>query len=62
MLYLLLVSIPIVYERVYQFNLGEVGVTYTAQIIDSFLAIPIAQYCDNIYHRKVGEYGPEARM
>lgn len=61
-LYLLLVSIPIVYDRVYQFNLGEIGLTYISQIVASFAAVPIAHYCDKIYHRKVEAYGPEARM
>jgi hypothetical protein len=61
-LYLLLVSIPIVFMQVYEFNLGQVGLCYIAQIIGSFAAVPISLYCDKVYHQRVGRMGPEARM
>lgn len=61
-LYLLLLSIPIVYSEVYGFNLGEIGITYVSQIIGSGLAMPISLYCDKLYRRRVAVEGPEARM
>jgi hypothetical protein len=61
-LYLLLLSIPIVYRDVYGFNLGQVGLTYISQIIGSSLAMPISLYCDKLYRRHVATVGPEARM
>lgn len=62
MLYLLLLSIPIVFRDVYSFNLGEVGLVYVAQIVGSFLAMPISLYCDKLYRRHYQRTGPEGRM
>merc|ERR1712093_341683 len=61
-LYLLLVSIPIVFTEVYRFSLGNVGLVYISQIVGSFLGMGISIYTDKLYHRYVGEMGPEARM
>ena len=38
-LYLLLFSIPIVYGPVYGFNLGEIGLVFTTQIVAAFLGL-----------------------
>ena len=61
-MYLLLLSISIVYSEVYGFNLGEIGLTYVSQVIGSCLAMPICVYCDKIYRKRVAAEGPEARM
>lgn len=61
-LYLLLVSIPIVFTTIYGFNTGEVGLVYITQIVGSFLGMFISLYGDKLYHRDVGKKGPEARM
>jgi hypothetical protein len=61
-LYLLLLSIPIVYSQVYGFNLGQIGVIYVSQIIGSCLAMPISLSCDRLYRQRVATEGPEARM
>lgn len=61
-LYLLLVSIPIVFSEVYHFNLGETGLVYNSQIAGSFLGMGISLWGDKMYHRHVGRRGAEARM
>lgn len=61
-MYLLLLSIPIVYTEIYNFNLGQVGLVYNAQILGSFLALPISLYCDRLYRIRFNQTGPEGRM
>lgn len=55
-------SIPIVFTDVYKFNLGQVGLVYNAQIVGSFIAMPISLYCDRLYRNHFDRTGPEGRM
>jgi hypothetical protein len=61
-LYLLLLSIPIVYSQIYGFNLGEIGLTYISQILGAVLAMPISLWCDRLYRRNFATTGAEGRM
>ncbi|CAD6573954.1 MAG: hypothetical protein CYPHOPRED_005241 [Cyphobasidiales sp. Tagirdzhanova-0007] len=61
-LYLLLFSIPIVYGPVYGFNLGEIGLVFTTQIVAAFLGLSIDCFTQRLYRRDVSSKGPEARM
>ena len=61
-LYFLLLSPSITFASLYKFNIGEIGLSYIAQIIASFLGIAISLYMNKLYHRDVGKLGPEARM
>ncbi|GAA6059611.1 hypothetical protein JCM10212_005110 [Sporobolomyces blumeae] len=61
-LYLCLVSIPIVFERIYRFNTGEAGLLYITQTIGSTLGLIVDYYCDKLYQKNVAKRGPEARL
>lgn len=61
-LYLLLVSIPIVFGSTYNFNLGEIGLVYSSQVVASFLGMAFSVYTNKLYFRHVERKGPEARL
>lgn len=61
-LYLLLVSIPIIFTEVYAFSIGQVGLVYITQIVGSVAGTVICLWGDKMYHRHFDTHGPEARM
>lgn len=61
-LYLLLLSIPIIYSTIYDFNLGEIGLVYISQVVGAVLAVPLSVFCEQLYRKQVQLRGCEARM
>lgn len=61
-LYLLLISLPLVLETVYGFNIGEVGLAFNTQVVGSCLGLVIDHWCDAKYKQNVDKRGPEARL
>lgn len=61
-LYLLLVAIPIVYARIYQFNTGQVGLVYLSQAAGTVLGAGITVWTNHLYNKNVAKRGAEARL
>jgi len=61
-LYLTLVSIPIVFKQIYGFNTGEAGLVYITQTLGSAIGIIADGYCNRLYLKNVAKRGPEARL
>ncbi|GAA6059612.1 hypothetical protein JCM10212_005111 [Sporobolomyces blumeae] len=61
-MYLCLVSVPLVFKQVFGFNTGEAGVVYVTQTIGSTIGVGIELYCQKLYKRNVGQRGPEALL
>ncbi|KAK9894249.1 MFS general substrate transporter [Cystobasidium minutum MCA 4210] len=61
-LYILLISVPVVFQNVYHFSIGETGLVYTTLIVGTVAATVIGYYTNQLYLKHVGEMGPEARM
>ncbi|GAA5896292.1 MFS transporter [Sporobolomyces salmoneus] len=61
-LYLTLVSIPLVFGEIYHFNTGESGLVYLTQVFGSTLGFACDWYCNKLYLKNVGKRGPEARL
>ena len=61
-LYMLLLSIPITFANVYGFNLGQVGISYSAQVVASILGTALTFYTEKLYRDDVKRSGPEARL
>lgn len=61
-LYILLISVPVVFREVYHFSIGQTGLVYTTLIIGTFAATAIGFYTNKLYLKHVDEMGPEARM
>ena len=61
-LYLLLISIPIVFGQVYSFSLGQTGLVFITQIVGATIGVVISFWGDRAYHRHCQRLGPEARM
>lgn len=61
-LYLLLISVPMVFEEVYAFTVGETGLAFSVFIISTCAAAVIGRYTNRLYLANVGCRGPEARM
>lgn len=62
MLYLCLVSIPLVFGRIYGFSTGESGLVYITQTIGSTIGLVFDLYCNRLYIKNVAKRGPEARL
>ncbi|SCV68375.1 BQ2448_496 [Microbotryum intermedium] len=61
-LYIQLVSLPLVFGELYDFTIGEAGMTYAAQFIGASVGLLIDHYCNKKYIKEVGRRGPEARL
>lgn len=61
-MYLELVSIPLTYQQVYKFSLGQASLIYSTQIIGSLAGFAIEGYCGRLYQQNVGKRGSEARL
>lgn len=61
-LYILLISVPVVFRDVYGFTIGETGLIYTTLIVGTVAATGIGYYTNKLYLKHVEEMGPEARM
>ena len=61
-LYILLISVPIVFRDVYGFTIGETGLTYTSLIIGTFAATVLGYWTNKLYLKNAEAMGPEARM
>ncbi|GAA5900772.1 hypothetical protein JCM5296_004891 [Sporobolomyces johnsonii] len=61
-LYLCLVSIPLVFGRIYGFSTGESGLVYITQTIGSTIGLVFDHYCNRLYLKNVAKRGPEARL
>ncbi|GAA5951045.1 hypothetical protein JCM3765_004662 [Sporobolomyces pararoseus] len=61
-LYLTLVSIPLVFGEIYQFNTGESGLVYLTQTFGSTIGYACDWYCNKLYLKNVAKRGPEARL
>ncbi|GAA5943732.1 hypothetical protein JCM1841_002539 [Sporobolomyces salmonicolor] len=61
-LYLCLVSIPLVFGRIYGFSTGESGLVYITQTIGSTIGLVFDLYCNRLYIKNVAKRGPEARL
>lgn len=61
-LYILLISVPIVFREVYGFTIGETGAIYTSLILGTCAATVIGYYTNKLYLKNVDTMGPEARM
>ncbi|KAK4050475.1 hypothetical protein OIO90_005058 [Microbotryomycetes sp. JL221] len=62
LLYILLVAIPLVFEGVYNFTIGQAGLAFASQVIGSGLGLVIDHFCDKLYRKHVDRRGPEARL
>jgi hypothetical protein len=61
-LYLTLVSIPLVFGQIYGFSTGESGLIYLTQTLGSTIGFGCDWYCNKLYLKNVGKKGPEARL
>lgn len=61
-LYLLLISVPMVFRDVYGFTVGETGLAFSTFIIGTCAATAIGSYTNKLYLKNVDTMGPEARM
>ena len=61
-LYMLLLSIPITFGGVYSFDLGEIGISYVAQIVASVIGIAMTFYTEKLYGDDIQRKGSEARL
>ncbi|GAA5922095.1 MFS transporter [Sporobolomyces koalae] len=61
-LYLTLVSIPLVFGQIYHFDTGESGLVYIAQTLGSTIGLAADWYCNRLYLKNVAQRGPEARL
>lgn len=61
-LYLLLVSVPMVFKEVYGFSVGQTGLAFSIFIISTCVAGAVARYTNRLYLANVESKGPEARM
>ncbi|GAA5882307.1 hypothetical protein JCM8547_008256, partial [Rhodosporidiobolus lusitaniae] len=61
-LYLTLVSVPIVYKTMYHFGTGATGLVYISQIVGVCLGFLFDCACTPPYKRNLPEKGPEARL
>jgi hypothetical protein len=56
-------SIPIVFEGVYGFNIGETGMVYSCQAIGALCGLLLDKFVlSDMYARQVGRLGPEANL
>lgn len=60
--YLLLISVPVVFRKVYYFTIGQTGLAYSSLLIGTFAATVLGYYTNQLYLRDVKRLGPEARM
>lgn len=61
-MYIELVSVPLVFQEIYGFNTGQSGLVYITQTIGSFVGFGIEAYCNRLYRRHEARKGPEARL
>ncbi|KDQ61601.1 hypothetical protein JAAARDRAFT_190341 [Jaapia argillacea MUCL 33604] len=61
-LYIQLESIPLVFTELHDFNIGESGLVFVAQIIGPVVGFSVNLWCDKLYARNVEKKGPEARL
>ncbi|GAA6009981.1 hypothetical protein JCM10207_007504 [Rhodosporidiobolus poonsookiae] len=61
-LYLSLVSVPIVYENTYGFGIGATGLIYLSQVLGVLLGAVFDRFCNRYYKRNLARKGPEARL
>ncbi|GAA5874285.1 hypothetical protein JCM8547_007553 [Rhodosporidiobolus lusitaniae] len=61
-LYLSLVSIPIIYKTIYGFSNGATGLIYISQVVGIFIGVGFDRLCNILYMRHVAKKGPEARL
>ncbi|SCZ90260.1 BZ3500_MvSof-1268-A1-R1_Chr1-3g01876 [Microbotryum saponariae] len=61
-LYIQLVSLPLVFGELYGFSIGEAGMTYAAQFIGASVGLVVDHFCNKKYIKEVGRRGPEARL
>ncbi|GAA5981253.1 hypothetical protein JCM10908_004039 [Rhodotorula pacifica] len=61
-LYLLVEALPLIFGNVYDFNAGEVGLTFYSVIIASFIGFGVSFYQERLYRKHVARRGPEARL
>ncbi|KDE09672.1 hypothetical protein MVLG_00078 [Microbotryum lychnidis-dioicae p1A1 Lamole] len=61
-LYIQLVSLPLVFGELYDFSIGEAGMTYAAQFIGASVGLVVDHSCNKKYIKEVGRRGPEARL
>ncbi|GAA5898013.1 hypothetical protein JCM6882_003306 [Rhodosporidiobolus microsporus] len=61
-LYLSLVSIPIIYKSIYSFSVGETGLVYISQVVGILVGVGFDRACNILYMRHVATKGPEARL
>ncbi|GAA5877188.1 hypothetical protein JCM16303_006193 [Sporobolomyces ruberrimus] len=62
-LYLLVEAIPLIFGNVYDFNIGEVGLTFYSVIVATFVGFLTTYYLqEKLYQKNVARRGPEARL
>ncbi|GAA5951047.1 hypothetical protein JCM3765_004663 [Sporobolomyces pararoseus] len=61
-MYLELVSVPLVYREIYNFSIGQSGLVYITQVLGSLGGFGLEFYCSRLYQRNVAKRGSEARL
>ncbi|GAA5923091.1 MFS transporter [Sporobolomyces koalae] len=62
-LYLLVEAVPLIFGNVYDFNIGEVGLTFYSVVVATFAGFLMTKYFqERMYRNNVARIGPEARL